>query len=266
MARVDARRSVGGERHWLARLCAVAALCACAGAGCDAGGGGSAGAAGVAHASAADAAPAERPVVLFLGDSLSAGYGLPDEQAFPALVQQRIDAAGLDYRVVNAGVSGDTSAGGRRRIAWLLRQPIAGLVLELGANDMLRGQDLGALAENLRAIVDATRSAYPDVAVVIAGMRAPPNLGADYAGRFDAIYRSLARETGAALIPFLLAGVAADPALNQADGIHPTAEGHRIVADTVWRTLEPLLRSQAHPSIGAEGGGDATGREEASHG
>jgi acyl-CoA thioesterase-1 len=264
MARVE-RRSVGRERPWLVRLCALAALCAAAGHGCDAGGGASAGAAGVGPAPASETAVAERPVVLFLGDSLSAGYGLPEEQAFPALVQERIDAAGLDYRVVNAGVSGDTSACGRRRIAWLLRQPVAVLVLELGGNDMLRGQDLGALAENLRAIALATRSAYPDSGLVIAGMRAPPNLGADYAARFEEVYRSLARETGAALIPFLLEGVAADPALNQPDGIHPTAEGHRIVAETVWRTLEPLLRSRPRPSIGAEGR-DATAREEASHG
>src|SRR5262245_35080560 len=250
MARVDARRSVGGERHWLARLCAVAALCACAGAGCDAGGGGSAGAAGVAHASAADAAPAERPVVLFLGDSLSAGYGLPDEQAFPALVQERIDAAGLDYRVVNAGVSGDTSAGGRRRIDWLLRQPIAVLVLELGANDMLRGPDLGALRTNLREIVERTRAAHPDARIVVAGMRAPPNFGREYARGFEAVYRELAAETGAALIPFLLEGVAGDAELNQPDGIHPTAEGQRIVAELVWRTLEPVLRAKARASAG----------------
>jgi acyl-CoA thioesterase-1 len=179
--------------------------------------------------------------VLFLGDSLSAGYGLPAEEAFPALVQARIDAAGLDYRVVNAGVSGDTSAGGRRRLDWLLRQPIAVLVLELGANDMLRGQDLGALRENLGAIVDKTRAAYPDARILIAGMRAPRNLGRDYVEDFEKCFRELAQETGAVLIPFLLEGVATDPALNQADGIHPTAEGHRIVADTVWRTLRPML-------------------------
>jgi len=232
------------ERYWLAGLRAAATLLLLASPGCDAGGSG-AGAAprsGPAAAPAALEAPApERPVVLFLGDSLTAGYGLPAEEAFPALVQERIDAAGLDYRVVNAGVSGDTSAGGRRRIAWLLRQPIAVLVLELGANDILRGQELGALHENLRAIVDKTRAAYPDVRIVVAGMRAPGNLGRDYVAGFEVTYRELARETGAALIPFLLEGVAAEPDLNQADGIHPTAAGHRIVADTVWRTLGPIL-------------------------
>jgi len=179
--------------------------------------------------------------VLFLGDSLAAGYGLSAEQAFPALVQERIDAAGLDYRVVNAGVSGDTSAGGRRRIDWLLRQPIAVLVLELGGNDMLRGLDLGALRENLRAIIEKTRAAHPSARIVIAGMRAPANLGRAYAVAFEETFRVLAQETQALLIPFLLEGVAADPALNQADGIHPTAAGHRIVADTVWRTLGPIL-------------------------
>jgi len=233
------------ERYWLAGLFAAAALCLLAGHGCDGGAAGPDAAARVgppAPAATADATDALRPVVLFLGDSLTAGYGLPTEQAFPALVQERIDAAGLDYRVVNAGVSGDTSAGGRRRIEWLLRQPIAVLVLELGGNDMLRGQDLGALAENLRAIVGETRAARPGVRIVIAGMRAPANLGPDYVAGFEQTFRSLAQETGAAaFIPFLLEGVAANPALNQPDGIHPTAEGHRIVADTVWRTLAPLL-------------------------
>jgi len=230
------------ERYWLAGQRALATLLLLAGPGCDAGGSGAAAVSRNDPAAAAQRAPApERPVVLFLGDSLSAGYGLPAEEAFPALVQERIDGAGHDYRVVNAGVSGDTSAGGRRRIDWLLRQPIAVLVLELGANDMLRGQDLGALRENLRAIVDKTRAAHPDVRIVVAGMRAPGNLGRAYVEGFEATFRELARETGAALIPFLLEGVAADPDLNQADGIHPTAAGHRIVADTVWRTLGPIL-------------------------
>jgi acyl-CoA thioesterase-1 len=236
----EGRRS---QRYWLDGLRAAALLLVVAGVGCDAGDGraGAAGRAGPAQAAALDAPDPSRPVVLFLGDSLAAGYGLPADEAFPALVQARIDAAGLDYRVVNAGVSGDTSAGGRRRIDWLLRQPVAVLVLELGANDMLRGLDLGALRANLRAIVEKTRAAHPDARIVLAGMRAPRNLGRDYAEGFEASFRELARETGATLIPFLLEGVAADPGLNQADGIHPTAAGHRIVAETVWRTLGPLL-------------------------
>jgi acyl-CoA thioesterase-1 len=192
---------------------------------------------------AASAKPAyERPVVLFLGDSLTAGYGLTAEEAFPALVQQRIDAAALGFRVVNAGVSGDTSAGGRRRIGWLLRQPVAVLVLALGANDMLRGHDLAALRENLRAIIDAARAAHSDVRVVIAGMRAPANLGRDYVTSFEATFPALARETDAVLIPVLLEGVAARAELNQGDGIHPTAEGHRVIADSVWIVLAPVLR------------------------
>jgi len=194
-----------------------------------------------AQAVAATAPRDERPAVVFLGDSLTAGYGLPADEAFPALIQQRIDAEGLAFRVVNAGVSGDTSAGGRRRIEWLLRQPIAVLVLGLGANDMLRGLDLGELRANLRTIVAATRAAHPEVRIVIAGMRAAPNLGPRYAAEFDAIFRELAAETHAELVPFLLDGIAGDPALNQRDGIHPTAEGHRIIADALWKVVRPLL-------------------------
>jgi acyl-CoA thioesterase-1 len=227
------------QRYWLARIGAAAACAALAGPGCDAGGEGA-----TAAVPAAAGAPAVgRPVVLFLGDSLTAGWGLPADEAFPALVQERIDAEGLDYRVVNAGASGETSAGGRRRIDWLLRQPIAVLVVGLGGNDMLRGLDPGALRANLRAIIEKTRAAHPEARVVLAGMRAPPNLGRGYVEAFEATFPELARETGAALIPFLLEGVAADPALNQPDGIHPTAAGHRVVADTVWRTLGPMLRT-----------------------
>jgi len=225
---------------WLGLLALAAALSACGPP--DESGAPSGGLAASPAAAPADAGR-ERPVVLFLGDSLTAGYGLTAEEAFPALIQQRIDAAQLDYRVVNAGVSGDTSAGGRRRLGWLLRQPVAVLVLELGANDMLRGQSLEALGDNLRAIIADTRAAYPDVRTLIAGMRAPPNLGRRYVDGFAAVYPAVARETGSALIPFVLEGVAARADLNQSDGIHPTAAGHRIVADTVWRSLEPLLRS-----------------------
>ena len=194
---------------------------------------------------AAGAAPTvadPRAVVLFLGDSLTAGYGLSSDEAFPALIQQRIDDAGLAYRVVNAGVSGDTSAGGVRRIDWLLKLPVAVLVVELGANDMLRGQDPDNLHRNLAQIIDRTRAAHPDARFVIAGMRAVPNLGAAYAKPFEAVFPELARGAGAALIPFLLDGVAGDPSLNLPDGIHPTAAGHRIIADTVWDVLAPELR------------------------
>jgi len=180
-------------------------------------------------------------VVLFLGTSLTAGYGLPVDQAFPALIQARIDAAGGNLRVVNAGVSGDTSAGGLSRIDWLLQLPIRVLVLELGANDMLRGLDVAAMRRNLDTIVERTRAAHPDARVLIAGMRAAPNLGVEYRTAFDASFGALAARHQAAFVPFLLDGVAAVPDLNQADGIHPTAEGHEILARTVWESLEPLL-------------------------
>jgi acyl-CoA thioesterase-1 len=194
---------------------------------------------------AAPAAERERPVVLFLGTSLTAGHGLPSDEAFPALVQQRIDAAGLDYRVVNAGVSGDTSAGALRRIDWLLRLPLAVLVLELGANDMLRGLSPAQLERNLAEIVERTRGLHPAARVLVAGMRAAPNLGPAYVRDFEAVFPRLARAHGAALFPFLLEGVAAVPSLNQADGIHPNAAGHRRVADGLWPALAPLLRQEA---------------------
>jgi acyl-CoA thioesterase-1 len=182
------------------------------------------------------------PVILFLGNSLTAGYGLIPEEAFPALIQQRIDSAGYHYRVTNAGVSGETSAGGVRRIDWLLQNPVAILVLELGANDALRGQDLRATRANLQTIIDRTRAHDPATRIVIAGMQAPPNLGERYTEEFRRLFPELAHENDAALIPFLLEGVAAIPDLNQSDGIHPTAAGHQIMADNVWRILEPLLR------------------------
>lgn len=188
---------------------------------------------------------ADAPVVLFLGTSLTAGYGLDVELAYPALIQHEIDAAGLDYRVVNAGVSGETSAGGLRRIDWLLREPVAVLVLELGANDGLRGLDPGAMKRNLAEIIARVRAAYPAVRVVIAGMEAPPNFGRSYTTAFRSVFWDLARETDAALIPFLLNGVGGVLALNQADGIHPTAKGHEVVAVSVWGVLGPVLAEQA---------------------
>jgi acyl-CoA thioesterase-1 len=188
----------------------------------------------------------ERPVVVFLGTSLTAGYGLPEDEAFPALIQAKIDEAGLGYRVVNAGVSGDTSAGGLRRLAWLLRLPISVLILELGANDMLRGQSIEALEQNLTQILDRTLEAHPDARFLIAGMRAAPNLGPDYAAAFDATYPALAERYDAELVPFLLEDVAAVRRLNQADGIHPTAEGHSLIAERVWTRLEPILLEQTH--------------------
>jgi acyl-CoA thioesterase-1 len=189
------------------------------------------------------ATPAAVParVILFLGTSLTAGLGLDPKQAYPALVQQKIDAAGLRYRVVNAGVSGETSAGARRRLEWLMRQPVAVLVLETGANDGLRGQDPDTTRANIQAILDEARRRDPPPRLVLAAMEALPNYGEGYRRRFRAIYPELARANGATLLPFLLEGVAGDPALNQPDGIHPTAEGHERIAETVWKALRPIL-------------------------
>lgn len=183
-----------------------------------------------------------RASVVFLGTSLTAGLGLEQEQAYPALIQQKIDSAGLGFRVVNAGVSGETSAGARRRVDWLLREPVAVLVLETGANDGLRGLPPDSLRANIQAVFDRARTALPSPRLVLVGMRVPPNYGRAYAEQFQAIYPKLARENGAALVPFLLDGVGGIPRLNQADGIHPTAEGQRVMAETVWKVLEPMLQ------------------------
>ena len=191
---------------------------------------------------AARPAPAaDRPVILCVGTSLTAGLGLDPSEAYPALLQAKVDAASLRYRVVNAGVSGETSAGARRRMGWLMRQPVAVLIVETGANDGLRGQPPEATRENIRAVLDAARRQQPPPKLVLAGMEAPPNYGEPYRRSFRAIYPELARANGATLVPFLLQGVAGEPKLNQPDGIHPTAAGQRVVAENVWRVLRPLL-------------------------
>jgi len=192
-------------------------------------------------AAGASAATDDRPVILFVGTSLTAGLGLDPSEAYPALIQQKVDAAGLRYRVVNAGVSGETSAGAKSRLGWLLRQPVALLVLETGANDGLRGQDPDATRANIQAILDAARQHAPRPRLALVAMEALPNYGDDYRRRFRAIYPELAKANGATLVPFLLDGVAGDPRLNQADGIHPTAEGQRRVAENVWKALRPIL-------------------------
>ncbi|HTQ31269.1 MAG TPA: arylesterase [Opitutaceae bacterium] len=186
---------------------------------------------------------AETKTLVFFGDSLTAGYGLDDPaaQAFPALIQQKIDAAHLSWRVVNAGLSGETTAGGRRRVEWILRQRVDLFVLELGGNDGLRGISLADTRTNLQAIIDRVRARYPAAPIVLAGMQIPTNLGPDYIRDFRKIFPELAEKNHASLIPFLLAGVGGHPELNQADGIHPTAAGHAIVAETVWKILRPLL-------------------------
>lgn len=193
-----------------------------------------------------DPAPADQtdatPVVLFLGNSLAAGYGVQPEQAFPSLVQTKIDSAGLDFEVVNAGVSGDTSAGGLSRIDWLLDAPIAVLVLELGGNDGLRGLPPEVTRRNLQQIIDRTRERHPGARILLAGMQIPPNMGAGYAERFRDLFPSLARDNDIDLIPFLLEGVGGVRGLNQPDGIHPTARGHRMIAEVVWTHLRPILQ------------------------
>lgn len=180
-------------------------------------------------------------VILFFGDSITAGYGIDPDQAFPALIQQKIDALKWNFTVVNAGLSGETSAGGARRIDWVLRRPITVLFLELGGNDGLRGIELETTEQNLQKIIDKTRSKYPDVRIILAGMQIPPNLGPDYTSRFREMYPKLARDNRITLIPFLLKNVGGVPELNLPDGIHPTAKGHEIVAETVWAVLRPIL-------------------------
>ncbi|HUR94040.1 MAG TPA: arylesterase [Gemmatimonadales bacterium] len=179
--------------------------------------------------------------VVFLGTSLTAGLGLDPSQAYPALLQRRIDSAGLAFEAVNAGVSGETSAGALRRIDWLLRQPAAVLVIETGANDGLRGLDVDSLRANIQAIIDAARRQTPPPRIVLVGMRAPPNNGLDYARRFRDVYPALAKKNGVPLVPFLLEGVAGRHGMNQADMIHPTAAGQARVAETVWPVLEGVL-------------------------
>lgn len=193
----------------------------------------------------APVAEATAPTVLFLGTSLTAGFGLSEEQAYPALIQAKVDSAGLPFRVVNAGVSGETSAGALSRIDWLLRQPFDVLVVETGANDMLRGVDPRVVHRNVQAIIDRARAARPDARIVLLGMLASPNLGAEYGAEFRSLYPELAAENGLPLVPFLLEGVGGVPSLNLPDGVHPNARGQRIVAETVWDTLEPVLRSEA---------------------
>lgn len=197
-----------------------------------------------AEASAAPTTSADRGRVVFLGTSLTAGYGVGEEKAFPARLQAKIDAAGLPFTVVNAGVSGETSAGGLRRIEWVLQQPVDVLVVELGANDGLRGLPVDAMEQNLDSLLTAARARYPDVSLVLLGMEAPPNLGPAYASAFRRVFRDLSARHDAALVPFLLDGVAAVPSLNQADGIHPNEEGHERVADVVWPSLERVLEAR----------------------
>jgi len=184
---------------------------------------------------------AETRTIIFFGDSLTAGSGLDPDEAYPALIQKKIEAAGLLWRVVNAGLSGETTAGGLRRLDWILRQPMDIFVIELGANDGLRGLPPELTRTNLQSMIDRIRARYPHVIVVLAGMQLPPNLGPEHTRQFAALYPELARANHAPLIPFLLDRVGGETTLNQTDGLHPTAEGHKLVAETVWQVLQPLL-------------------------
>lgn len=188
----------------------------------------------------ADSAVTKKTIVFF-GNSLTAGYGLSPSEAFPAIIQNKIDSLGLPYKVINAGVSGETSSGGNGRIDWILKQPLDVFVLELGANDGLRGIPLSETKKSLQSIIDKVKAKYPEAKLVLAGMQIPPNMGVTYTTEFRNIYPDLAKKNTAMLIPFLLEGVGGDLKLNQQDGIHPTAEGHQIVAENVWRVLEDLL-------------------------
>jgi len=191
--------------------------------------------------SSGSADAAKRKTLVILGDSLAAGYGVDPTEAYPGVLQRLLDEASLGYRVVNAGISGDTSAGALRRVDWILRRPVDALLLQIGGNDGLRGQSPSALKTNLVTIIERTRAKYPDVRVVLAGMKMPPNMGA-YADQFEQVFIQVAKEQRAALVPFLLEGVGGVPDLNLPDGIHPTPQGHRRVAQNVWTVLEPALK------------------------
>ncbi|MBO9200982.1 MULTISPECIES: arylesterase [Niastella] len=179
--------------------------------------------------------------IVFFGNSLTAGYGVDPSEAFPALVQEKIDSLELPYKVINSGLSGETTAGGKSRIDWILRQPVDIFVLELGGNDGLRGIPVAETAKNLQAIIDRVREKYPNVKIILAGMQVPPNMGRNYASAFRVAFQQLAANNHVDLIPFLLENVGGISHLNQADGIHPNPQGHKIVAGNVWRVLQGLL-------------------------
>ena len=182
-----------------------------------------------------------KKVILFFGNSLTAGMGLDQNEGFPAVIQEKIDSLGMEYNVVNAGLSGETTASGSNRVDWVLNQEVDIFVLELGANDGLRGIPLEETRKNLQKIIDVVREKNPDVKIVLAGMQIPPNLGPEYTSDFKRIFPELVEKNNIEFIPFLLEGVAGRPELNQEDGIHPTAEGQEIVAKNVWEVLKPIL-------------------------
>jgi acyl-CoA thioesterase I len=198
---------------------------------------------GSASAGAAgNASSGATKTILFFGNSLTAGYGLSDpSQSFPGVIEHRIDSLHIPYKVVNAGNSGETSAGGNSRIDWVLRQPVDIFALELGANDGLRGLPLTETTKNLQSIIDKVKAKYPSCKILLLGMQVPPNLGQQYTDSFKAIWPALAQKNNVSLVPFILQGVGGVPSLNQGDGIHPTAQGAKIVADNVWAVLKGML-------------------------
>jgi acyl-CoA thioesterase-1 len=204
-------------------------------------------AAAMANAKPSEAAPMATDIkakvqnILFFGTSLTAGYGLDPAEAYPALIQKKIDSLDLPYKVINGGLSGETSAAGKSRIDWLLKQPIAVFVLELGANDGLRGLSVTQTSANLQAVIDKVKAKYPNVKMVMAGMQMPPNMGAKYTADFKAVFSNLAQKNQMVFVPFLLEGVGGVAKLNQEDGIHPTAEGQQILAENVWKKLKAEL-------------------------
>jgi acyl-CoA thioesterase-1 len=220
-----------GAKQWRSRVALVALLAALA----------------VQTAQAARRDPSNVITIVALGDSLTAGYGLSRNQAWPALIAEKMRAAGYEFDVVNAGSSGDTTTGGLRRLPALLRahKKIDIFILELGINDAFRGVELGQVRDNLQAIIDQTRARHPNVAIVVAGMQLPGYASEDYVSAFGAMFANLAQKNHANSIPFFLEGVAGNPALNQWDRVHPNAAGQRVLAENVWRVLEPLLRKTA---------------------
>ena len=184
---------------------------------------------------------ADRPVILFFGNSITKGYGVDPEYAFSSLIQARLDSLGYHYLVINAGLSGETTASGLSRVDWVLKTVPEVFVLELGANDGLRGINPDETKKNLKSIIDRVRKANPDVKILLAGMEVPPSMGEGYAGPFRKIFPAIRDSENVSLIPFILDKVAGEPALNLPDGIHPTEEGHQIVAETVWKYLQPML-------------------------
>jgi acyl-CoA thioesterase-1 len=180
--------------------------------------------------------------IVVLGDSIAAGYGVDPDEAYPAVLQRKIDEAKLPYTVVNAGLSGDTTAGGLRRIDWILKQPVDILIIELGGNDGLRGLPISHTRANLQSIIDRIRTKYPKAQIIVAGMKMPANMGADYTSEFEKVFAEIAEKNKTALVPFVLENVGGKVELNQPDRIHPTPAGHQIVAQNIWPVLQKLLK------------------------